>query len=146
MLALALVVGCSRGSSPSPSGAGETAPPLPGSVATTPWETAEDPPEGFGPGVAAFDSPHRLLQALLQQAVSQEGGLPDGTNLTAGIADLRSRSAIAWIQITGLPDDSVAGQELELTFAQDRNGWHVAGLRYRSHCRRGVDATSHLCL
>jgi hypothetical protein len=145
VLALLLLVGCSD-ASPSPSSVFRTPPPLAGSVEATPWELAEDPPEGFGPGIAAFDSPGDLLQALLQKAASPEGGLPDGAQLLAGIVDMERRSAVAWIQVIGVGDGSVAGQELVLALARDASGWHVAGMRYRSHCRLGVDAESHLCL
>jgi hypothetical protein len=140
-----LVAGCS-GASASPSSVLTTPPPIAGSLAATPWDVAEDPPEGFGPGAAGYLSPDQLLQALLRESVSRDGGLPEGARLMAGLAELEGRSAVAWIQIIGFGDDSVVGDEIELTFARGAAGWYVEGMRFRSHCGRGVDAESHLCL
>jgi hypothetical protein len=140
---LALGAGCAG---PDPSPRANEPPPFPGSVGATAWRTAEDPPEGFGPGGDRFDSPHATLQALMAFGVQQEGGLPPGQRLVGDILDADAGTARAWLQLTGTEDDSVAGQEILLYMLKDGRGWFIDRLAFRDHCRRAVDPGGEQCV
>lgn len=139
-----LLVGCAS-QSPSPADALQP-PPFPGSAAVTDWRMGEDPPEGFGPGAAGYPSPRGLLEALLNEAVQQGDGLPEGTRLTGGLLEVGSASATAWVYQTGTMDDSVAGAEIRLLMRHAPAGWYIDQLSWRDHCRRGADVARDLCL
>lgn len=123
----------------------ETPPSIPGSVAVTPWEVAEDPPEGFGPGLAGFASPDALMEALLDCAL-RSSDLPGGSQVTSGISQVAADGASAWILMLLSEDDSIAGHEIELRLFRDARGWHVSGMRFRTHCLRAVDLDSLRCV
>jgi len=122
-----------------------TPPPIPGSAAVTPWEVAEDPPEGFGPATPGHRSPAALLDALLEEAL-RGGEMPPGAELDAGIGRVDAGFAVAWIHVIRVGDDSIAGDEIELGLVRDERGWHVRTLRYRTHCRRAVDPRAFVCV
>lgn len=140
-----LGVGCSS-QTPSPATGGNVPPPIPGSVAATDWRPAEDPPEGFGPGATRFASPQALLRSLMEYGVRDEGGLAEGMRLQGDILETGGATAVAWIQVTGMQDDSIAGSEIRLELRNALAGWYVERLTWRDHCRRGVDRDAGLCL
>lgn len=140
---LAAIAGCG-GTDPSPEA--NQPPPFPGSVAATSWRTAEDPPEGFGVGGDRFDSPFATLQALMSFGVQQEGGLPAGQRLAGDILDANAATARAWLQLTGMQDDSVAGREILLYLVKDGRGWFIDRLAFRDHCLRGLDPAGDQCV
>ncbi len=123
----------------------ETPPPITGSVAVTPWEVAEDPPEGFGPGLAGFASPDALIEALLD-SVLRSSDLPEGSRVTSGISQVAADGASAWIVMVLSEDDSVASHEIGLRLFRDAHGWHVSAMRFRMHCLRAVDPDSLRCV
>lgn len=138
-----LLVACS---SESPSPADREPPPFPGSAGANAWRMDEEPPEGFGPGTAGFASAGSLLEALLSDVVQRDGGMPEGTRLSGGMLEESSDTATAWVYVTGMMDDSVAGAEIRLLMRLAPAGWFIAELSWRDHCRRGVDVAGILCL
>jgi len=138
-----LLVACS---SESPSPADREPPPFPGSAGANAWRLEDDPPEGFGPGTAGFASPGSLLEALLSDVVQRDEGLPEGTRLSGGMLEESSDTATAWVYVTGMLDDSVAGAEIRLLMRSAPAGWYIDQLSRRNHCRRGVDLARDLCV
>lgn len=119
--------------------------PFAAAVGATRWMETEDPaPDNFGRGVAAYESPEQLMRALIEQAQSADG-IPDGALLFAEVVDRAESSAVANMRITGVPDDSILGQEVRLQLFRGPGGWYVDGTTYRIHCRRGVVATGDAC-
>lgn len=55
-------------------------------------------------------------------------------------------SAGGWIQITGTPDDSIAGEEIRLEMEGVGGAWRPVLIESSIHCRRGVDEASQLCV
>lgn len=141
----ALAAGCGGPAESDRDGINEP-PAFPDSVAATGWRTTEDPPEGFGVGGARYDSPMATLEALMTFGVESDGGLPPGERLTGGVLDASVASARAWIQLTGMGDDSVAGQEILLYMVKDGRGWFIDRLAFRDHCRRGLDPAGDQCV
>ena len=142
---LSFGVGCSS-QSPSPTSRGNDPPPIPGSVATTDWRNGENPPEGFGPEATGFASAHDLLRALMEDGAQADGGLEDGARLQGDILEEGAATATAWLQYSGILDDSIAGYEFRLLMRKALAGWYVESFSWRSHCRRGVDRPADVCL
>jgi hypothetical protein len=55
-------------------------------------------------------------------------------------------TATAWVYVTGMMDDSVAGAEIRLLMRLAPAGWFIAEISWRDHCRRGVDQARGLCV
>jgi hypothetical protein len=55
-------------------------------------------------------------------------------------------SAGGWIQITGTPDDSIAGEEIRMEMEGVGGVWRPVFIESTIHCRRGVDAETQLCV
>jgi hypothetical protein len=140
-----LVAACGL-TEPAPTQLPTTPQPFVGSAGATTWQSSEDrAPDGFGEGVAAYDTPQVLMEALIRRA-QQEGQIPDDAQLRAGVYEERDSSAVVYVQLRGLADDSVAGQEVRMTVRRGRDGWFVDGVEYRNHCSRGIDAATKLCV
>jgi hypothetical protein len=131
---------------PEPAQPPSTPRPFVGSAGATAWQSSEDrAPDGFGEGLAEYDSPKALMEALISKA-RQENGIPDGVQLRAGVYEQRDAAAVIYMQLRGLADDSLVGQEVRLTVRRGADGWFVDGVEYRNHCSRGVDAAHAMCL
>lgn len=121
-------------------------PPFPGSAGTTEWSRANEMPEGYGPNSAGFDSPEQLLNELVREhrAEATEAGLQLDAYLLGedGVGNV-----IAALYLSGIADDSVAGDELRIAMHPAADGrWRIELLGWRTHCRRGVDRASDLCV
>jgi hypothetical protein len=55
-------------------------------------------------------------------------------------------SAGGWVQITGTPDDSIAGEELTIELEGPGGTWQVVLVEASTHCKRDVDEASQLCV
>ena len=64
---------------------------FPAASAATAGGTAEDPPEGFGPGAAGYASPRDLLEALLNEASSRTTACPRGCACAAACSSRGQR-------------------------------------------------------
>lgn len=131
----------------SPSAVSEALPPVvealpefPGSVVATPampWE----PPPGMGEADTTHDSMASLLLDLR--------GLLDtpGTEVRVGlIGEPTDDAARAYVQVTVVGDDSVAGNEITFELQRSERGWYMTDAQVRAHCRRAVDLDTGLCV
>lgn len=135
----AALAGC--GADPSP--AAPTLDPFAGSAGATEWIQQDSSPEGFGLGEARFDSPGELLRALME--FSRQQGIPAGAELRGDILSRTAGSAMADLRVTGIADGAFVGVEAQVSLIEDSTGWFIDRVRYRTHCRRAVEAGGRSC-
>lgn len=103
-------------------------------------------PEGITDVLEAL-RPAASADALLTAAAVRVAELrPDEEVRFGWFVAPTGESARAWIQITGTPDDSIAGEEIRLEMEGVGGAWRVSFVESAIHCRRGVDAASQLCV
>jgi hypothetical protein len=121
-----------------PTAALRAPPDFPGSAAATEWNTQGDAPPGYGADGPGYASPRALLDALIAEF---------GPDLAAGDRSLTGYllgedgqgGAVAVLHAVGGQDDSVAGDEVQLSMRPGADGrWRIVGARVRTHCRRDV--------
>lgn len=100
------------------------------SDATAKWKQLAPSAFRSNPEAAAED-----LAALLRGGDTSEVGLVDVASVQGG------EPAVVVIRETGIPDDSVAAVDYEITLEPGDEGWVVSKARAQYSCRRGVDAT-----
>jgi hypothetical protein len=116
-------------------------PAFPGSVGATRWQVTAEPP----PGLGREDTEHDELADAIATLVTQlRAGTPGAEVLAGLLGEPAADVAQAWVQVAGIDDDSVAGQELVVNLRLGPNGWYVAEATTRTHCRRGV--SGDLCV
>lgn len=117
-------------------------PEFPGSAGSLDWASPEgitDVLEALPPAASA----EGLLTAAAQRAAELR---PDEDVRFGWVRPLAGDSASAWIQITGLEDDSLAGEEIRLEMEGAGGSWRVVMVESAIQCRRGVDAATQLCV
>jgi hypothetical protein len=117
-------------------------PDFPGSAGSLDWAS----PEGITDVLEALP-PAASAEALLTAAAQRVSELrPDEDVRFGWFRPPAGESAGAWLQITGTPDDSIAGEEIRLEMEGVGGVWRVVLVESAIHCRRGVDAASQLCV
>jgi hypothetical protein len=117
-------------------------PEFPGSAGSLSWAS----PEGITDVLEALP-PASSAEALLTAAAERVRELRPQEDVRFGwFRPPAGESAGAWLQITGTPDDSIAGEEIRLEMEGAGGVWRVVLVESAIHCRRGVDAASHLCV
>ena len=139
------LAGCALFLPPLPSEAPPLAGPVPefpGSVGQLKWVNAPGPSD-----VLEALPPQESAEALLTAAVERLREAGPGGDIRAGwfLAPV-GESAGAWVHITGTEDDSIAGQELRIGMEGVGGAWRVVLVESSTHCRRGVDEASQLCV
>lgn len=143
LLAL-LVAGCSS-SAPQPTDR-ETGlpiladlPPFPGSAGALDWEETSEPADGLGAG----DTTHRSIGELVAavRALAAEAG----AEVNIGFLGRPSAQEATLVIHTGSRDEAVAGDELVAEVRRNERGWYLERIRYRHHCRRGIDEQTGGC-
>jgi hypothetical protein len=120
-------------------------PSFPGSVGATSWQETVEPPPGMGPDDTTYADPGALLADLAVMLRGPQG--PEGPEIRADfLIPSDGQRALALIQVTQMPDDSVAGDEYVVTLESADRGWYVAASEMRTHCRRDVDVSADLCV
>lgn len=105
---------------------------------STDWRSIEVP-EGFAEADSpGYDSPGRLLAALVDQASADQLGR-DLWEVLARVLVEQDDAAVGAILEWGLADDAVAGVDTRLQLRAADAGWYVESAEQRSHCRRGSD-------
>jgi hypothetical protein len=103
-------------------------------------------PEGITDVLEAL-RPAASAEALLTAAAHRVAELrPDEEVRFGWFVAPTGESARAWIQITGTPDDSIAGEEISLEMEGVGGAWRISFVESAIHCRRGVDVASQLCV
>lgn len=103
-------------------------------------------PEGISDVLEALP-PASSAEALLIAAAQKAAELrPDEDVRFGWIQAPAGESAGGWIQISGTPDDSIAGEEIRLEMEGVGGVWRPVLVETTIHCRRGVDAASQLCV
>ena len=145
LLISAPLAGCGLFLAPSPSEAPPLvgpAPQFPGSVGQLKWVNAPGPSD-----VLEALPPQPSAEALLAAAAERLREAGPGGEIRAGwFLAPAGESAGAWVHITGLEDDSIAGEELRIGMEGVGGGWRVVLVESSTHCRRGVDEASQLCV
>ncbi len=100
------------------------------SDATAKWKQLAPAAFRSTPEIAAND-----LAALLRGGDTSEVGQVDVASVQGG------EPAVVVIRETGIPDDSVAAVDYEITLEPGDEGWVVSKARVQYSCRRGVDVT-----
>jgi hypothetical protein len=91
--------------------------------------------------------PHASAEALLRVAAERIRETRPDEEVDAGwFLAPAGDSAGAWVHITGLEDDSIAGEELRIGMEGVDGAWGIVLVESSTHCRRGVDAASQLCV
>ncbi|MGH2455523.1 MAG: hypothetical protein ACRDHD_04625 [Candidatus Limnocylindria bacterium] len=136
-----LLAGCGT---PEPTAVLTAPPPFPGSEGATAWSDAGTPPAHLGPQGDGFASARDLLAAAVEDIrAGRDAQAPDVTAHLLG--DDGQGGAIAVVYVVGSLDDSVAGDEAQLSMRPGEDGrWRLLAARMRTHCRRGV--SEGLCL
>jgi hypothetical protein len=107
------------------------------SPGSTPWQ----PFDGDLPG-GVMEATHASASEALQEVA---GAL--GWEATPGVAEepvttsrllVQGTTATGMLLRWGLPDDSLAGEDLRVRMRRDDGGWRIEQLQVRYHCRRGV--------
>jgi hypothetical protein len=139
------LAGCGLFLSPSPSDAPPRAGPVPafpGSVGQLEWVNAP----GISDVLEALP-PQATAEALLIAAAERiREARPDEEVQVGWFLAPVGESAGAWVHITGLEDDSIAGEQLRLGMEGVAGVWRVVLVESSTHCRRGVDEASQLCV
>ena len=117
-------------------------PDFPDSAGSLEWAS----PEGITDVLEALQ-PADSAEALLIAAAQKVAELRPDEDVRFGwfLAPV-DESAGGWIQITGTPDDSIAGEEIRLEMEGVAGVWRPVRVETSIHCRRGVDAASQLCM
>ena len=116
-------------------------PDFPGSAGSLDWAS----PEGITDVLEALP-PAASAEALLTAAAQRVTELrPDEEVRYGWFRPPTEESAGAWLQLTGTPDDSVAGEEIRLEMEGVGGTWRFVLVESSIHCRRGVDTASQLC-
>ena len=103
-------------------------------------------PEGITDVLEALP-PASSAEALLIAAAQKVTELrPDEDVRFGWFLAPTGESAGGWIQVTGTPDDSIAGEEIRLEMEGAGGAWRPVFIESTIHCRRGVDAASQLCV
>lgn len=103
-------------------------------------------PEGITDVLEALP-PASSAEALLIAAAQKATELRPGEEVRFGWFQAPAgESAGGWIQITGTPDDSIAGEEIRLEMEGVGGVWRPVLIESAIQCRRGVDAVSQLCV
>jgi len=139
------LAGCGLFLSPSEPAAPPLAGPAPqfqGSVGQLKWVNAP----GLSDVLEALP-PQASAEALLNATAERIREARPGEDVRVGwfLAPV-GESAGAWVQLTGLEDDSIAGEELRLEMEGVGGVWRVVLVESSTHCRRGVDQASQLCV
>jgi hypothetical protein len=117
-------------------------PDFPGSAGSLDWASPEgitDVLEALPPAVSAV--------ALLTVAAERVTELrPDEEVRFGWFLAPTEESAGAWLQLTGTPDDSIAGEEIRMELEGVGGTWRVVYVESAIHCRRGVDAETLRCV
>jgi len=117
-------------------------PEFPGSRGSLDWAS----PEGITDVLEALP-PAASAEGLLTAAAQRVTELrPDEEVRFGWFQAPTGESAGGWLQITGLPDDSIAGEEVRLELEGVGGTWRVVLVESAIHCRRGVDAGTQLCV
>jgi hypothetical protein len=117
-------------------------PDFPGSAGSLAWAS----PEGITDVLEAMP-PAGSAEALLTATAQRVAELrPDEEVRYGWFLAPTGESAGAWLQITGTPDDSIAGEEIRMEMEGVGGTWRVVLVESAIHCRRGVDAESQLCV
>lgn len=84
---------------------------------------------------ARYFSAWRAMDALVAAM-----RVADQATVTHGVSDAEETSASGWVEITDVPDDSIAAEEIRVEILRDDQGWHIQPVgQGRASCRRGVD-------
>jgi len=143
ILIAALIAGCggSAVDSPSPS-LPEVPPEFPGSAGAIAWQETTAVPSELREGHVAFADLEELQREIVRYLVSAgERGAQVSVGLLAQTGD---DEAAAYGFVSGAADDSIAGVEYRFTLRRSVDGWFVAAMEQRTHCRRGV--SGDLCV
>jgi hypothetical protein len=97
---------------------------------TARWQQLAPRPIPKGPAAVADD-----LAALLRGGDTSSVGQVEVAGVRTG------EPLVVVIRETGVPDDSTAAVEYEITLEAGDEGWLVTSARGRSTCARGVDRT-----
>ena len=139
------LAGCGLFLSPSPSAApplAGQAPQFPGSAGQLKWVNAP----GISDVLQALP-PRASAEALLNAATERIREARPEEEVSAGwfLAPV-GESAGAWVHLTGLEDDSIAGEQLRIGMEGVGGEWRVVLVESSTHCRRDVDEASQLCV
>ena len=109
---------------------------FPGSAGATEWRDVTEIPGELGAANGTHASADALFDAFVYALTDPPGTPPDEASGT--VVPLSEDEAAGTIEISGHPDDSIAGQEYRLTMRRGNAGWFVDSAEVRTHCRRGV--------
>jgi hypothetical protein len=111
-----------------------------GSRGATAWQEANEAPDGFGPATTE----HLDLASI----VGAFGGLARGQDIEFEMGFLGPPSADAATLLVHAtrPDEAIAGDEIIVELGRNDRGWFMELTRYRTHCRRGLDAEGQSCI
>lgn len=107
---------------------------------STPWETSERevPDELAGPDGEGAQTPGALLFELASELRLNQGLGAEVWEQTARVLSEDDEQAVGVIMQWGFKDDSLAGSDLRVHMERGDEGWVVAEMEERFHCRRGV--------
>ena len=134
VLAALVLAGCGAPGSEAPS------PSFPGSMGATPWRSADDVREEF----AGAGETHATPGALLTELAAFLRPRIEASTASTQTAEVGESEATGRVLLSGVPDDSIAGEEYRVTMRGAADGWSIESLEVRTHCRRGV--SGDLCV
>ena len=129
VIVAALVAACSPTSD-------EPAASFPGSAGATEWRVGAQPAGGAEDAHGVHDTPDALFDAFVFSVIDPPGTPPDDASGT--LTPIDDDTSVAMIQVSGYPDDSIAGEEYRVLMQRGPDGWYVESVEVRTHCRRGV--------
>jgi hypothetical protein len=147
VLVAAIAAGCG-GAPPGPTTDAATGLPIlyempvfPDSRGATEWQVgAAEAPEGMRAEDTTYAEVGGMIAALQESASGQM------VELTIGFLEPpRPDAATILIHASGSQDATVAGDELVVEAARNDRGWYITDIRYRTHCRHGVDPETSAC-
>jgi hypothetical protein len=104
---------------------------------STPWQPFDDDLPG-----GVMEATHASASEALQEVASALGweATPGVTEepVTTSRLLVQGTTATGMLLRWGLPDDSLAGEDLRVRMRRDDGGWRIEQLQVRYHCRRGV--------
>ncbi len=139
-----LAVGCASDALPTDAATGlpilDDLPPFPGSAASLEWRESSEPADGLSAGDTTHATIGELVAAIRVLAAEADAevnigflGPPEATRATLVVQ-------------TSSSDEASAGQELVADVRRNDRGWYVEAVRFRTHCRRGIDPETDDCV
>ena len=108
-------------------------------MGATPWTDASGIADEFDELGRSYGTPEELIAELADFLT----GLVD-VRSTEVVMSRTDAGAVGTVQLSDVPDDSVAGLEYRVTMTQVGDGWAIQVLESRVHCRRDVSGDSCL--